>query len=113
MNLTENAAKIILFKTEKEYLKLILSSDLCQNQFMQSTKGMAQPKLALKRIENTIIPIPCIEEQKEIVTIVNKLLNFCDELEKKIEKRGSYQERIMQAVVKQAFTTKIETVETE
>lgn len=113
MNLTENAAKIILFITEKEYLKLILSSDLCQYQFMQSTKGMAQPKLALKRIENAIIPMPCLVEQKEIVTIANKLLNFCDELEKKIEKRDSYQERIMQAVVKQAFTTKIETVETE
>jgi type I restriction enzyme S subunit len=71
---------------------------------------MAQPKLALKRIENAIIPIPCSEEQKEIVIIVNQLLTFCDELEKKIEKRDSYQERIMQAVVRQAFTTKIETV---
>jgi len=33
------------------------------------------------------------------------LVLACGELEKKIEKRDSYQERIMQAVVKQVFTT--------
>jgi len=54
-----------------------------------------------------------VDEQKEIVNKVNQLMILCDELEKKIEKRDSYQDRIMQAIIKQAFTTKIETVETE
>jgi hypothetical protein len=43
------------------------------------------------------------EEQKQIVSKVNQLMAWCDELEKKIEKRDAYQERIMQAVVKKAI----------
>ena len=49
------------------------------------------------------VPIPPIAEQEVIVSNINHLMSLCDELEKKIEKRDSYQERIMQAVVKQAF----------
>lgn len=64
-------------------------------------------------ISNLVFVLPPYEEQKEILKETSQLLVLCDELEKKIEKRDSYQERIMQAVVQQAFTTKIETVETE
>ncbi len=38
---------------------------------------------------------------------------WCDELEKKIEKRDAYQAKMMQAVVKPAFKTEKEMVETE
>ena len=57
--------------------------------------------------------IPPIDEQHYIVGRVNQLMIICDELEKLVEKRDSYQERIMQAVVHLAFTAKLETVETE
>ncbi len=76
-------------------------------------KGMGISNLSSTALSMIPIPLPPLSEQKEILAKVNQFFNFCDELEKKIEKRDSYQERIMQAVVKQAFTTKIETVETE
>jgi hypothetical protein len=38
---------------------------------------------------------------------------WCDELEKKIKKRDAYQEKMMQAVVNQAFKTEKETIEME
>ena len=52
-----------------------------------------------------VIPIPPIDEQKEIVSKVKQLMSWCDELEKKIDKRDVYQDKMMQAVVKQAFKT--------
>ncbi len=73
----------------------------------------AQPVISGERVYPIVLGLPTQEEQKQIAIIVKSLLNLCDELEKKIEKRDSYQERIMQAVVKQAFTTKLETVEIE
>jgi type I restriction enzyme S subunit len=48
-------------------------------------------------------PLAPLAEQQAIVSKVNQLMAMCDELEKKIEKRDSYQERIMQAVVRQAI----------
>ena len=64
-----------------------------------------------KVLKSKFIPICSSEEQKAIVSKVKQLMAWCDELEKKIEKRDAYQEKMMQAVVKQAFKT--ETVETE
>lgn len=71
------------------------------------------PQVNNKDIDPIPIPIPPFEEQAVIVEKLNYLMLICDELEKKIEKRDSYQERIMQSVVRQVFTTKLETVETE
>jgi len=61
-------------------------------------------------INNFLISLPPLEEQKTIVSKVNQLMAWCDELEKKIEKRDAYQEKMMQAVVKQAFKTEKEPI---
>ena len=61
------------------------------------------PQVNNKDINPILLQLPPFEEQKIIVSKINQLLEWCDELERKIEKRDSYQERIMQAVVKQAF----------
>ena len=68
-------------------------------------KGMGISNMSSTSLASIPIPIPPIEEQIIIVEKLNHLMSICDELEKKIEKRDSYQERIMQAVVKQVFTT--------
>lgn len=66
-------------------------------------KGMGISNMSSGSLASIPIPIPPIAEQEVIVSNINHLMSLCDELEKKIEKRDSYQERIMQAVVKQAF----------
>jgi type I restriction enzyme, S subunit len=66
-------------------------------------KGMGISNMSSASLASIPIPIPPIAEQEVIVTNINGLMSLCDELENKIEKRDSYQERIMQAVVKQAF----------
>ena len=73
MNLTENANKLTNISINKEFLRLILMSDFVQNQLSKRTTKVAQPKLAIKRVLSTKIPLPPLNEQKRIVEKVNKL----------------------------------------
>jgi type I restriction enzyme, S subunit len=73
--------------------------------YLNFDNGKTQTNLKKDQILSCPVPLPSVLEQQEIVSIVNHLMKIFDELEKKIVKRDSYQERIMQAVVKQVFTT--------
>jgi len=95
---------------EADYLLIAVERN---KHYLGFDNGKTQTNLKKDQILSCPVPLPSVLEQREIVSIINHLMKYFDELEKKIEKRDSYQERIMQAVVKQAFTTKIETVETE
>lgn len=101
MSLTENAAKLIVYQIDKKYLKNLLSSQLCQNQFLDKVNQMAQPKLALHRIGSTLIPLPPVQEQNAIVEKVSQLMAFCDELEEQIKQNQTYAEQLMQSVVRE------------
>lgn len=81
MNLTENAAKISNISVDKMWLKDTLSSPLSKKYFFNKTNQLAQPKLALNQINNSIIPIPPLLEQLKIRNRVEALLGLCDQLE--------------------------------
>ncbi|PJJ97859.1 hypothetical protein CO615_07320 [Lysobacteraceae bacterium NML75-0749] len=73
-NLTENAAKIVVSREDvlPRFLMYALASDACQDQIDRATAKNAQPKLALTRIEQVLVPFPTtLEEQREIVTILD------------------------------------------
>lgn len=68
-NLTENAARLVLTDPgiDERFLMRALDSPSAQQQFRSLTAKNAQPKLALTRIEQALIPKPSnIDEQKEI-----------------------------------------------
>ncbi|MBA7728471.1 restriction endonuclease subunit S [Citrobacter freundii] len=81
MNLTENAAKISNISVDKMWLKDTLSSPFSKKYFFNKTNQLAQPKLALNQINNSIIPIPPLLEQLKIRNRVEALLGLCDQLE--------------------------------
>ena len=81
MNLTENAAKIILSNVNRFWLQKALSSQFVQAQFSEKTNQQAQPKLALHRILSAVIAMPPLEESERIVAKVNELMALCDQLE--------------------------------
>jgi type I restriction enzyme S subunit len=76
-----------------------------RSKILSDSWGQAQPNISQDYLKKFCFALPPFEEQLKIVEVVKQQMTLCDELEKKIEKRDSYQERIMQAVVKQAFTT--------
>lgn len=82
MSLTENAAKITdLNLINQNWFIKVLSSKFVQNQFSEAVNQMAQPKLAINKVEDTFIPLPPLEEQCEIAQKVDELMKLCDQLE--------------------------------
>jgi type I restriction enzyme S subunit len=90
MNLTENAARITPHLVDKTWLRYFICSPDIQSALLDKTNQMAQPKLALKRIQETIIPVPTLNEQRRIVERVDQLMLLCDELEKELHMKVSY-----------------------
>ena len=81
MNLNENAAKIVFTVISKEWFKCTLRSSFAKNQFSDKTIQMAQPKLALHRIADSVLALPPLSEQHRIVAKVDELMALCDQLE--------------------------------
>lgn len=101
MNLTENAAKLVFFRCNKEYLVYLLNSGVVQDQFNALTNKMAQPKLALRSIQSTVILLPPLPEQQRIVAKIDSLMALCDTLEQQIDAATSKQTALLDAVMSQ------------
>ena len=83
MNLTENAVKLTNISfIDKKYLMYCINSDFIQEQFTDKITQVAQPKLAIKRIETTIIPVPPLQEQGKIVKEIENLISKINQIEK-------------------------------
>ncbi|NEX18520.1 MAG: hypothetical protein C1943_18450 [Halochromatium sp.] len=75
-NLTENAAKIVFERDDlvPRYVMYALAGQTCQEQIERATAKNAQPKLALTRIEQILVPLPqAFDEQSEIVAILDAI----------------------------------------
>jgi len=67
-------------------------------------RGIAYKGLNLNILNKLLIPVPPVQEQKAIVTKVEKLLAVCDQLESQITSNQSHANALMQAVLKEAFS---------
>ncbi|NEU74760.1 hypothetical protein PI95_019910 [Hassallia byssoidea VB512170] len=105
MNLTENAARIIFKELNKKYFLTALNSNIVQSQFKEKTNQQAQPKLALKRIADAIIPLPPLAEQKRIVEKCDRLLSTCDEIEKRQQQRQESIVRMNESAIAQLLSS--------
>ena len=86
MNLTENAVKLTDIKINKYYLLHIICSNYIQNQFVDKTNKVAQPKLAIERILTTLFPLPSLAEQQRIVNKLKELEPYINDYDKAYEK---------------------------
>lgn len=72
-NLTENADRLVFDNLDQDWLIWCLSASFIQKQIVKLTTQVAQPKLAITRIQNFVIPLPPIEEQRRIAERIMKL----------------------------------------
>ena len=73
-NLTENANKIVFTQMNKKCLMYLLASAYVQTQIKNCTTKVGQPKLAIIRIQNFLLPIPPLKEQQRIVEKIEELI---------------------------------------
>ena len=81
-NLTENADRLVIRIINQDWLIRFLKSSLIQNQIAESTTKVGQPKLAILRIQNLLIPLPPLAEQKRIVEKINELMPVINSISK-------------------------------
>jgi restriction endonuclease S subunit len=103
MNLTENAAKITPILVDKKFLWKCLDSPFCQSQFIDKTKQVGVQKMALNRFSSSLIPLPPLHEQEQIVAKLEELMAFCDGLEQSIKESQGYNEMLLQQVLREAL----------
>lgn len=101
MNLTENAARLVLFGVDKKFLHNCLDGDFCQNQFVDKTKQVGVQKMALIRLASTLIPLPPLPEQHRIVARIGQLMTLCDTLDQQIDAATGKQTELLNAVMAQ------------
>ena len=65
-NLTENADRLVFSQINQDWMIFLLQSPFVQNQIAEVTTKVGQPKLAIVRIENLLIPLPPVPEQERI-----------------------------------------------
>ena len=79
-NLTENADRLVFTTIDQDWLILLLQSALIQDQIIESTTKVGQPKLAIARIERFFVALPPIAEQHRIVQRIEELFPLVKEL---------------------------------
>lgn len=109
-----NLTKKTTFQKSVAVIKLskeLLESEYIANYLLTVTLNLLQlswwtaiNNLLLWQIRNFIIPIPPLEEQKEIVKKVDEMMKLCDELEKQTLETKENSENLMKAVLGEVFS---------
>ena len=110
-NLTENANKLVFSNINKKWLYYLMISPVVQSQINNMITKVGQPKLAIKRISNILIPLPPIEEQQRIVDKIEELFLKLEEI-KPIEDelkliKNNFHNDMKKSIVKNALEGKL------
>ena len=108
-NLTENADKLVLFNGINKYcLHFFLSSGFFQEQISDAITKVGQPKLAITRIQNFLLPLPPLSVQNAIVAKLEQVLPLVDAYEnallQKEELKSALPDKIKKAILQEAIT---------
>lgn len=91
------------FITNSWYIKTFMDSEFMHKQIKNNSKGSVVDTLTIIRMNQYLITLPPLAEQKEIVTRVESLLKTVDELENQIQNRQTLAKQLMQGILKDAF----------
>ena len=100
---------LMRFRTQdnlsKKYIHTALVSPFNRSYFMSNAKGAQKtmPKINQECVVNTMIPLPSIVEQNEIVKQIERNLQTISDLENQILKRELQTKQLMQSILKDTF----------
>jgi type I restriction enzyme, S subunit len=90
---------------EPRYLHLALwGGSAVRQQMNQQTRGQTRPGLNGTIIKGLVIPIPPLEEQREVIGLVDSRLSLIDNLLPSVEKSEIRASRLRQSILKKAFS---------
>ena len=80
-----------------------MNSEIIFMQARERVSGIGTPDLHLIEIRDFRIPLPPIDEQKEIVRRVETLFRKADEIEERYKKAKVFVDKITQSILAKAF----------
>lgn len=95
-------------KLKPEYLLYFTWTDYFKNQFFANETGnVGQGNVGIKGITLSVLPLPSINEQEQIVQEIESRLSVCDKIEESIEQGLQQAEALRQSILKKAFEGKL------
>ncbi|MED3056089.1 restriction endonuclease subunit S [Bacillus thuringiensis] len=95
--------KVIKNYVSPHYLRDVLSSPFVYIQSQAQTRGVTNKDLGLTRLIYMAVPLPPLEEQKEIVRLINKLFEKLDINKKVCDRLISDLNLLKQSILSKAF----------
>jgi len=104
-----NVFKPIQLET-KFLFYFLLNPDL-NAEYERMMIGFNSPSITNTQFANTLLPIPPLSEQQRIVSKLDELMAYCDELEASIKESQQQNELLLQQVLREALEPKEKEVE--
>jgi type I restriction enzyme S subunit len=92
---------------ERFYLQHALNSSHCYRQSQIYTHGVGNQDLGLTRMIWITIPLPPLDEQKEIIREIEKRVSILGELDREVDTNLKRAERLRQSLLEKAFSGKL------
>ncbi len=82
----------------KKYLKYFFIK--IYEEIRKMAEGAAQPNLNVRKVKETLVPLPPLSEQHRIVEKIDAIMALCDSLEQQIDANTSKQTELLSALVR-------------
>ena len=102
-NLTENAVKLTNLKCNNRYLYYYISSSICQSHIESLIASCTLGKLSIANIKSITFPLPPLSEQKEIVRLLDTLLEKSDRAKELAENALENIDTLKKTILAKAF----------
>ena len=89
-----------------QFVHKVLISFYFQNMIAEVQTGAGREGLPKNKMDRILIPTPSLDEQTAIIERVEALMDACRQLETEIKHARTNAENLLQAVLKEAFTSK-------
>ena len=103
---SKNIRVRLVFKEKTApFINYLFQTPIVKDQILKSfTKVSGQASISQEKLFPIIIPLPPLPEQKRIVTKLEELMKYCDELEQSIKQSKEQNEKLLQTVLREALT---------
>ncbi len=97
----------LIDELKAQYLYLVIASPIIQHKILLENYGATRQALTKTMILNFEIPLPPLEEQTQIVSVIDRIFSIVDESEQVIKAELQRAQSLRQSILKQAFEGKL------
>ena len=91
---------------QKLFILKLFNSDYIISEMFAYQFSPGRANLSLSNLENFKIPLPPLEIQNRLVSILEELMNYCVDLETAVKESQNYNEQLLQQVLREALEVK-------